>query len=216
MSRLPRLVINGIPHHAVQRGNRKEKIFLSDSDYRHYAYLWNKCSAENKLSTIAYSFMPNHVHFVVVPWEEEALSKTFQICQVRYSKYFNKRYNNVGHLWHSRFFSTPMDERYCYEAVRYVETNPVRANLVKSPEMWNWSSTAFHLGKAISVINLVDINAWVEVEDWREYLSENLNEKIVKRIRNNSLNGRPSGGTEFIKKIELILGTKLKAGNKEK
>lgn len=33
MSRLPRIVVPGVPHHVTQRGNRRERIFFRDEDY---------------------------------------------------------------------------------------------------------------------------------------------------------------------------------------
>lgn len=33
MSRLPRIIVPGIPHHVAQRGNRRQRVFMEDDDY---------------------------------------------------------------------------------------------------------------------------------------------------------------------------------------
>ncbi|MFT7638241.1 MAG: putative transposase [Candidatus Omnitrophota bacterium] len=71
--------------------------------------------------------MSNHVHFIVVPKQKESLSKTFKDAHMRYAQYIHKRKKLTGHFWSGRFVSSAMDEAYAYEAIRYVENNPVAA-----------------------------------------------------------------------------------------
>ena len=44
MARVARLVAEGMPHHVVQRGNRRQQVFFSDGDKE--AYLGMKNRAE--------------------------------------------------------------------------------------------------------------------------------------------------------------------------
>jgi hypothetical protein len=46
-----------------------------------------------------------------------------------------------GHVWQGPYYSCPLDETHLWEALRYVELNPLRISLVASPEDWHWSST---------------------------------------------------------------------------
>ncbi len=48
-------------------------------------------------------------------------------------------------MWQGRFASFPMGENYLLAVVRYVEFNPVRAGLVKKPEVHPWSSAKAHV-----------------------------------------------------------------------
>ena len=41
MARLPRIVVPGVPHHVTQRGNRRQRVFLEEGDYRLYIDLLN-------------------------------------------------------------------------------------------------------------------------------------------------------------------------------
>ena len=64
----------------------------------------------------------------------------------RYALYLNSPRHRIGHLWQNRFYSCALDETHLWAALRYVERNPVRAQLVMRPEEYAWSSAAAHLG----------------------------------------------------------------------
>jgi putative transposase len=145
MARMPRLVVPGYPHHVTQRGNRRMKTFFGDRDYRYYLELLSDTKEEAGIEVWAYCLMPNHVHFVVVPRLENSLSRLFRFVHRHYSRAINFRKNWKGHLWQERFHSFVMDEHYLLATVRYVELNPVRANLCHSPEDWPWSSAKAHI-----------------------------------------------------------------------
>jgi putative transposase len=92
--------------------------------------------------------MSNHVHFIAVPMEDNSLARTFNTLHMRYSQHINSRQRNRGHL-----FSCALDERHLYAAIRYVETNPVRARIVKNAEDYRWSSACAHVrGKKDKVL----------------------------------------------------------------
>src|SRR5208283_5511707 len=49
--------------------------------------------------------------------------------------------SGTGHLYQGRFKSFPVEsDEHLYTVLRYVERNPVRANLVERAEDWRWSS----------------------------------------------------------------------------
>ena len=92
--------------------------------------------------------MENHIHLVAVPDEPHSLAVALRRAHGRYALYLNARRNRTGHLWQNRFYSCPLDRRHLWVALRYVERNPVRANLVARSEQYAWSSAAAHLGTA--------------------------------------------------------------------
>ena len=60
---------------------------------------------------------------------------------VAYSKYFQYRYKEVGHLWQGRFKSKIIQkDEYLLNCMGYVEQNPVRAKIVTTAEKYVWSS----------------------------------------------------------------------------
>lgn len=145
MARMARVVVPGYPHHVTQRGNRRQKTFFCDDDYRHYIDLLSTYSKEYGTEVLAYCLMPNHVHLVMVPKEEDCLRATLGEAHRRYTRHINFRKGWRGHLWQERFHSFVMDERYLMATVRYVERNPVVAKLCHQPQEWPWSSAAAHM-----------------------------------------------------------------------
>jgi len=65
----------------------------------------------------------------------------------RYTALINIRNNWKGTLWQGRYLSYPMDERYLYTCIKYIERNPVRAKIVKRAEDYPWSSARAHIFK---------------------------------------------------------------------
>ncbi len=216
MPRIPRIVAVGWPHHITQRGNYKQDIFLDDNDKLKYLSWVQEYSAKHGLSVIAYCLMRNHVHFVVIPEKEDSLAKAFNSIHMRYSHYFNKRLKATGHLWQGRFYSCVLDEQRLISVIKYVERNPVRANIVKKPWQWQWSSTMFHInGKEesplIKLKNLFEIIADMSYDSWKEYIDSKDDKESLDNIRKHTLTGRPLANISFIEKLEKKFGRRLLA-----
>ena len=74
MPRIARIVGAGYPHHIVQRGNNRERVFLDSMDYEKYLCFLSKYSEVKETTVLAYCLMSNHVHLLVRPSKEEALA----------------------------------------------------------------------------------------------------------------------------------------------
>lgn len=85
MARLPRLVLLGFPYHVTQRGNRRLQTFFADADYAIYRDLLSKVAVRANAQIWAYCLMPNHVHMIVVPSDEDGLRRTFAEAHRRYT-----------------------------------------------------------------------------------------------------------------------------------
>ncbi|WP_372740603.1 transposase [Neptunomonas sp.] len=201
MARMARVVIPNYPHHITQRGNRRQETFFIGDDYQAYISLLSNAKKQAGIDVWAYCLMPNHVHLVVVPEHEDSLAVFFRAAHRQYTRRINVREGWRGHLWQERFHSFVMDETYLLAAVRYVELNPVKAQLCQTPEDWAWSSTQAHLrGKddaLVSVSPMLD-----RISDWREYLGADENIDMQERIREYTRTGRPGGTDDFLKKLE--------------
>ena len=119
--------------------------------------------------------------------------------------YFNKKKEARGNLFQGRFFSCVLDEEHLYKAIRYVELNPIRANLVSDLEDYYWSSAYTRLTGDES-IKLNSIKEYLEIDDWLSYLKEPIDEEKIKKLKNHTQTGRPLGSSKFIKRIERKLG----------
>jgi putative transposase len=211
MARLARVIAVGVPHHVTQRGNARRSILTTDGDRQVYLELLGEKSAQHQLSVLGYCLMSNHVHLVVIPQRSDALAQALKQAHGRYAAYWNVRYKSSGHAWQGRYYSCPMDEPHLWEALRYVELNPVRARMVAEPEEWRWSSAAAHLGAARPDICL-EMEAWQQrwtPASWREYLAAGTTEAEVEAIRQSTHTGRPLGTSEFVNTLEPMLKCQL-------
>ena len=207
MPRIARLVIPDLPHHIIQRGNRRQDVFFSDQDRQAYMdYLSVHCKKEG-VSIWAWCLMNNHVHLIGVPKKEESLSKGVGKTHKEYTRRINFREKWRGYLWQGRFSSYPLDEKHLYRALRYVERNPVRAGIVKKAQDYPWSSARAHITKQNHP--LLENNS-LNIEDWQAYLEEEDNQKDLSLFRKHANTGRPLGSERFIEMIEDITGIDLK------
>ncbi len=211
MARLPRLVLPGIPHHITQRGNRREQTFFEDGDYALYLDLLAQAAEQAHTEIWSYCLMPNHVHIIAVPSDEDGLRRTFRYVHRHYTGYINARLRTTGHLWQGRFSSVAMDEEHLHQAFRYVALNPVRARLVKRPEDWRWSSVNAHFtGVNDHVVNLAP--ALDRVGNFRAFLGEEFDEAMsYAALRKAESVGRPIGSKDWLADMEAKTGLTLAA-----
>jgi putative transposase len=154
MARLPRFVITGHPQHVIIRGNNRDPIFYSDEDYRFYLDKLQDACIKHQCAIHAYVLMTNHVHLLITPHTEDGISKTMQMLGRYYVQYFNFTHNRTGTLWEGRYKASLVDsEAFALTCYRYIELNPVRANMVQHPAEYPWSSYRCNaLGQPDSII----------------------------------------------------------------
>jgi len=93
--------------------------------------------------------MPNHVHLLLTPSDEAGCSLLMQQLGQRYVQYFNRKHKRTGTLWEGRFRSCLVESReYVLNCYRYIEMNPVRAEMVARPGEYRWSSFSGNTGSA--------------------------------------------------------------------
>jgi putative transposase len=208
MPRFARLVVPEYPHHVTQRGGRRQQTFFDDGDYSAYLDILAERLPKAGVDVWAYCLMPNHVHLILVPHFDNGLTRLLRDTHATYARRINQMHGWQGHLWQERFHSFVMDEDHLLAAVRYVELNPVRAELCERPDEWPWSSVHFHLQRRAD--KLMTMGAMRDyVDDWHRYLDETLPDSDVAELRHHSGTGRPAGNRQFINKLEALTGRRL-------
>jgi putative transposase len=212
MPRFARIVIPGCPHHVTQRGNHRRIIFFSDSEREFYLKLLRQHFSIRAIRMEGYSLMPNHVHQALIPPTLDSLARAIGRLHNDFARWQHMRQNLTGHFWQNRFFSCPMDEDHFWEALRYIELNPVRAGLVKHAWDWPWSSARAHVNGADDT-GLLSMNLWSKRFNgvqWKEFLEEGLAAgDTIRQLRMSTQTGRPLGDREFIRRLEKLTGRKL-------
>jgi len=147
MARQARTVIPGQVMHVMVRGNNRETLFFTPDDRRTYLEWLREAARQFGCAVHAFALMPNHVHLLLTPQNEDSLSKTMQSLGRRYAQYFNQQHQRSGTIWEGRYRSSLIDPDYFLRCMRYIELNPVRAGYESSPQDSTWTSFASHIGR---------------------------------------------------------------------
>ena len=222
MVRRARLSLPGIPWHIIQRGNNRTACFYADEDYCCYLDHLKAQAHKYHCEVHAYVLMTNHVHLLVTPKKEDSAARLMKNLGQRYVQYINRTYRRSGTLWEGRFRSClTQSEDYVLACYRYIELNPVRANMVKHPRDYPWSSYRSNAeGKANALLTphgqyltlARDVNKRSEV--YRGLFKAHVDD-IDNQIRTATNGNYVLGNKRFQSQIERSLGrrvTKGKAG----
>ncbi|HLK61868.1 MAG TPA: transposase [Bryobacteraceae bacterium] len=216
MPRFARVVVPGCWHHVTQRGNHQQTVFFDNSDRQLYLELLRDHAARHSVRITGYCLMNNHVHLLAVPEREDGLARALGRAHNDYARWINLRQRTTGHLWQNRFFSCPLDESHSWEALRYVELNPVRAGLAKSATEWRWSSARTHAG-GTDRASLLDLSAWADrwaPGTWEDALAIGISDAaLLARIREATRTGRPVGSAAYVEHLEAATGRPLRPGH---
>jgi putative transposase len=208
MARLARLVLPGVPYHVTQRGNRRQQTFFEEGDYALYRDLLSEAARRAGTRVWSYCLMPNHVHLIVVPADEDGLRRTFADAHRRYTAFINARHRWTGHLWQGRYGAVAMDEGHLGAAARYVALNPVRARLVDRAGDWPWSSARAHLaGVDDGLVEVAPLLA--RLGEFGTFLGGEEDQQATRALRISETTGRPVGTPEWVSAIELESGRSL-------
>jgi len=151
MPRQARFIVPEIALHVIQRGHNRNACFRDDTDRMVYLAIVAELLRANAVALHAYCLMTNHIHMLLTPATARACATLMRNLGQRYAQYFNRRYERTGALWEGRYRSCLVDSaNYVLACCRYIERNPVRADMVSSPAAYRWSS---YQGNAASVLN---------------------------------------------------------------
>jgi putative transposase len=214
MARQPRLALPGVPLHVVQRGNNRGACFVTDADRRLYLHCLADATRQHGCHIHAYVLMPNHVHLLVTPDDGDGVPMMMQDVGRRYVRLFNDTHKRTGTLWEGRYKAAMIDsERYFLTCQRYVEQNPLRAELVRNAADYAWSSyrhSAFGIRNPLVTPHEI-FTALGRDDDERRaayaaLFAEPLPAREIEKIREATNKGWPLGSETFVSRIESALG----------
>ena len=201
MPRKPRINVEQGYYHIISRGNQYQNIFKIDDDRIRFLNNLEKYSSIFKYKVHCYCLMSNHFH-LLIQTELANLSNIMQRLLSAYTLYYNARHNLAGHLFQGRFKSQLIEkENYLLELSRYIHLNAVRANIVKKPEDYKWSSLHSYLKNPH--------DDFIYIKDVMTYFNNNKNNYLQFLYQGNKnelykdINKTPYlGSMDFIKKME--------------
>ncbi len=145
MPRQRRILLPQSCYHIMARGNNKNIVFKEDRDYLYFLDLILKYKKQHPFNLYHYCLMPNHIHFLIQTKKAADFSVFMKKLDLSYFHYYKKKYGWVGHFWQNRFKSQPVGkDNYFMQCGKYIELNPVRANIVKDPNDYLYSSYSYY------------------------------------------------------------------------
>jgi putative transposase len=219
MPRRPRIHLDGLPLHIVQRGHNREACFFGEQDYHTYLHWLGRALAEAHCALHAYALMTNHVHLLLTPKRAEAVPRLIISLGRRYVQYINHSYRRTGTLWDSRYKSSLIHaDTYLLTCQRYIELNPVRAAMVDDPAHYRWTSyRANALGQASEILTphgvYLDLgrDARQRQAAYRALFRSELDNEAISDIRLALNQSQPLGNARFINRIAKLTGERREA-----
>lgn len=149
MARKPRrlVVIPNHPHHVILRGNNRRRVFSYPRDYRYFLFRLWQATERQGVAVHTSAQMSNHVHLIVTPPTQMALSNFVRGFAQPYAQFRNRRRSSSGKLFEERFKCIPIEgEEQMAVTTAYIALNPVRAGLCKNAADYRWSTFRQHAG----------------------------------------------------------------------
>lgn len=209
MARLPRLVFPNHPHHLLQSANDGQLIFREADDFQRFLGWLRDSAKECKVAIHAYVLMPDHMHLLASPATIDGLAQMMQRVGRYYVPWYNAKYGRSGGLFTGRFKTSLIDsEKYFMVCSRYIESNPVRSQVVADALEYPWSSYPHHAGVQSDPVITDHALYWAlgntpfqREAAYRELSRHLLNEKELAVVDAAVLKGWPLGSDAF--KTEL-------------
>src|SRR5208282_5591372 len=206
MGRQPRLVADGLVYHALNRGNNRAAVFGGSADYHAFLEALAQTRLRYPFRLFAYCLMGNHFHLVLQPEDGQSISRILQSLTVAHTWRCHKQHGSSGHVWQGRFKSPVVqDDDHLLTVLRYEESNPLRARMVRDLANYRWSSYAAHgLGKADALLSEAPVwsrlgkTEQVRQEAWRRWLHTPFTEREVSALRQAVTTGRPFGTEDWV------------------
>lgn len=214
MARLPRLIVPSQPHYVLQRGNNAQPVFQDAFDYITFL-AWLRTGAKTfKVAIHAYVLMPDQLHLLASPSDENGLGQLMQWLGRYYVPYFNQKYQRSGALWQGRYKTSLIEpSNFFLLCTRYIEQAPVGGGLASAAADYGWSSFAHHAGLKPDPVITDHALYWslgnTPFEREAAYLrliEQNLRPEQVAAVEGAVLKGWPLGTEPF----KLALQQKLK------
>jgi putative transposase len=212
MPRTARIAPGGWVFHVLNRGNARMEIFGKDADYRAFELILRETAERFNLRLLFYCLMPNHWHLVLWPRGDGDLGRFMQRLTITHVRRWHLHRHSVGHghLYQGLYKSFPIQQDEHFLTVcRYVERNPLRANLVRLAENWPWSSLSLlQKPQSTAASERPQLAAWPvdRPKNWLQLVNQAQTAAEEEALRRAVQRGRPFGGVAWEKRAATRLG----------
>ena len=213
MSRPLRIEYPGAWYHVMNRGRRREDIFLDEADYHLFLDVLKDTVNMWNLKVSAYCLMSNHYH-LLVQTPEGNLSRCMRHLNGVYTQRFNLKHGLEGQLFRGRYKSVLVEEdNHLLELLRYIHRNPLEARMVTELDDYTWCSHRGYLDQEKGwswlyrdmLLEMFSKGRKQAFSDYLTFVTQQDSDKIEHFF---SLKNRPTifGSSNFIDKIRNRFG----------
>jgi len=205
MPRTARASKGGICYHVINRGNARSIVYHDSQDYRSFIQLMTKAGDRIPMRILSYCLMPNHFHLVLWPFGDGDISRWMQWLLTSHVRRHHRLRGTSGRIWQGRFKAFPIQQdSHLLTVMRYVERNPVRANMVCCAADWNWSSIS---GSASAQRRLMIARAPVSLpRNWLQFVDAPQSPAELDALRRCGQRNAPFGDQAWTEETAKLLG----------
>ena len=166
MPRAHRHYIPGLVWHITHRCHQRDFLLRSLEDRERWLH-WLRTSKERYgIHILNYMATCNHIHLLVRDQgPERSIARSIQLTAGRTAQEHNRRTNRRGAFWEDRYHATAVEsDLHLVRCIAYMDTNMVRAGVVKHPSEWP-SSGYREIRDGKGADGLVDMEGLLELLD---------------------------------------------------
>ncbi len=208
MGRPKRNTPGGMIYHVLNRSNAGMRLFAKKADYKSFEQIIIEATEKHPMRLISYCVMPNHWHFVLWPRKNDDLSKFIGWLTLTHTQrwHAHRKSAGSGHVYQGRFKSFPVEPgNHLVTVCRYVERNPLKANLVDRAQDWQWSSLWRHQHGTDEEKTLLSPWSQDRPSDWLTLVNRPQTQSEFESIQRAIHRGNPFGSESWIQKTASSL-----------
>jgi putative transposase len=203
MPRLARVAPGGLVYHVLNRANGRLRLFKKPEDFAAFEEVLALARERLPIRILDFVMMSNHWHMVLWPERDGELTSFLRWLTLTHAQRWKHAHDAVGHghLYQGRFKSFPIQEdRHLLTVLRYVERNPLRANLVERAEEWPWGSCVVREQRGHALRPL--LSAWPidRSRGWLELVNQPQTEAEEASMKLSIERSRPMGDQSWVQR----------------
>jgi putative transposase len=191
----------------LNRAVGRIRIFGKQRDFEAFEEVIGEAKQRMPMRVLAWCVLSNHWHFVLWPRRDGELSEFMRWLTVTHTQRWHAAHRTAGTgpLYQGRFKSFPIQEDdHLWAVLRYVERNPLRANMVEKAGEWRWSSLWHRLHG--DEAGLLDEGPLPLPRRWRQHVERPQTEAEVEALPRSVVRGAPFGEGSWQKRTAKKLG----------
>ena len=206
MSRTKRITKAGIVYHVLNRANGRLRIFQKDLDFIAFENILAEGIEKFDMRLCGYCIMSNHWHMLLFPPTDQSMPDFMHWVTLTHTQRWHVAHGTtgIGHLYQGRYKSFPIQSDWRYlKAMQYIESNPLRAEIVSNAADWPWSSFPQRSGlpKPLTLSP-----GPVEIpQNWSQLVHEHIGQPEQAKMSNSIKRGAPYGDEEWTARVAKML-----------